>query len=75
MVIPAPLLGVFGYPCLDFVRDFSDELIFIVFGRVVAFEADDDAFFFAPRAEGDDACAHFVYFLREAQIERAWAVE
>ena len=75
MVVPAPLFGVFGYPCLDFVRDFSDELIFIVFWRVIAFEADDDAFFFAPRAEGDDACAHVVHFLREPQVECAGAAE
>lgn len=66
MVVPAPLLGVFGNPGLDFARDSRDELIFIVFWRVVAFETNDDAFFFAPRAEGDDTCSHLVNFLREA---------
>lgn len=75
MVVPAPLLGVLGYPGLDFARDSRDELIFIVFWRVVAFETNDDAFLFAPCAECDDACAHFVYFLREAQVKCAWAAE
>lgn len=75
MVVPAPLLGVLGNPSLDFARDSRDELIFIVFWRVVALEADDDAFLFAPCAEGDDACAHFVYFLRESQVECTWAAE
>lgn len=75
MVVPAPLLGVFGNPSLDFARNTCDELIFIVFWRVVAFEADDDALLFAPRAECDDTCSHLVNFLREAQIERACVAE
>ena len=50
-------------------------MLYIVLWRVVVFEADDDALLFAPRAECDDSCSHFVYFLREAQIERAWAAE
>ena len=106
MVVPAPLLGVVGYPRLDFVGDGCDERAFacgtgvfileadfrglvryVVLGRIVGLEADDDAFFaavaiavstvfvFRPGAEGDDAGSHFVHFLREAQVECGRASE
>ena len=72
MVVPAPLLGMVRNPIFNFVRNVFGN---IIFGRIIFFEADHDAFLFAPSAERDDACSHLVYFLRESQVERGGATE
>ena len=84
MVVPAPLVGVFRNPALDFAGNVGGEVVLLrlVFGREILLEADDDAFFaahlaadfdvsrFRPGAEDDDARAHLVDFLREPQVHR-----
>ena len=72
MVVPAPLVGVLRYPLFGLAGDVGDELDFAVLGRVVLLEADDDAPFggvLGPRAEDDDAGAHGVHLLQEAQVQ------